>query len=205
MSPTASPASTASTDALMRTGLMQVPVAVVMFDSELRIVGVNAAAGRLACGPPATEWAGRRLGDVLPGMDADLIERSLRRVLATGEPVFELEVSGHDAGDPGDGNRGDPGGERFWSCVQFRVYGSRGETAGVACAMMDVTERVRNQRRLALVDEASARIGTTLDIRRTAEELLDVAIARLADVGSVDLLATVIDGDHTRRTPMTRR
>ena len=98
---TAPTAPTASTDALMRTGLMQVPVAVVMFDSELRIVGANAAAGRLACGPSATEWAGRRLGDVLPGMDADLIERSLRRVLATGEPVFELEVSSHDAGDPG--------------------------------------------------------------------------------------------------------
>src|SRR5258707_430309 len=87
--PMASPASQASPDALMLTGLMQVPVAVVMFDSELRIVVANAAAGRLACGPPATEWAGRRLGDMLPGMDADLIERSLRRVLATGEPVFE--------------------------------------------------------------------------------------------------------------------
>jgi Stage II sporulation protein E (SpoIIE)/GAF domain len=46
------------------------------------------------------------------------------------------------------------------------------------------------------VDEASARIGTTLDIGRTAEELLDVATARLADVGAVDLLATVIDGDQ---------
>src|SRR5260370_40735385 len=64
--------------------------------------------------------------------------------------------------------------------------------------MRDVTERTRNLRRLALVDETSARIGTTLDIGRTAEELLDVAIARLADVGAVHLLATVIDGDqHT--------
>jgi GAF domain-containing protein len=107
-------------------------------------------------------------------------------VLATGEPVFGFEVSSHGGGDPG--------GERFWSCVQFRFAGPDGEAAGVACEMMDVTERARNQRRLSLVDEASARIGTTLDIGRTAEELLDVAIARLADVGAVDLLATVIDG-----------
>ncbi len=125
---------------------------------------------------------------MLPGIDAGLIERSLRRVLATGEPVFELEVSSHGGGEPG--------GERFWSCTLFRIAGPDGATAGVACGILDVTERTRNQRRLALVDEASARIGTTLDITRTAEELLDVAIARLADVAAVDLLATVIDGDQ---------
>src|SRR6516162_7616720 len=99
---------------------MQVPAGVVIFDTELRIVGVNEAAERLTCGPPATAWAGRRLGDVVPRIDADLIERSLRRVLATGEPVFELEVSGHDGRDAG--------GECFWNCVQFRVYGPDGET-----------------------------------------------------------------------------
>jgi PAS domain S-box-containing protein len=176
----------ASLNALIPVGLMQVPVGVVVFDTELRIVGVNEAAERLTGGPPATEWAGRRLGEVLPGMDADLIEQSLQGVLATGEPVFELEVSSHDDRDPG--------GERFWNCTQFRIYGPHGETALMACAMMEITERARNQRRLALVDEASARIGTTLDIGRTAEELLDVAIPRLADVGAVDLLATVIDG-----------
>ena len=50
--------------------------------------------------------------------------------------------------------------------------------------------------RLALADEASTRIGTTLDITRTAEEFLDVAVPRLADVGAVDLLPTVIHGDQ---------
>ncbi|MCW2933494.1 MAG: rsbP 8, partial [Actinomycetia bacterium] len=178
----------ASLSPLIPVGLMQIPVGVIVFDTELRIVGVNEAAERLTGGPATTEWTGRRLGQVLPGMDADLIERSLQGVLATGEPVFELEVTSHDGRDPG--------GERFWNCTQFRIYGPHGETALAACAMVDVTERARNQRRLALVDEASARIGTTLDIGRTAEELLDVAIARLADVGSVDLLATVIDGDQ---------
>ena len=182
-----SPLNPASPDELIPAGLLQVPAGVVIFDTELRIVALNEAAERLACGLPATEWARRRLGDVLPGVDTDLIERSLRRVLATGEPVFELEVSTRDTAGPGE--------ERFWSCVQFRVYGPEGELAGVACAIVDITERARNQRRLALVDEASARIGTTLDIRRTAEELLDVAIPRLADVGAVDLLAAVIESD----------
>jgi GAF domain-containing protein len=169
-------------------GLMQSPFCLVFFDTELRIVWVNQAAKRLCDGIPAAGWPGRRLGDVLPCMDTGSIEQSLRRVLATGEPVADLEV-GSRAGS-------DPGGERFWSCVQFRIDGPDGKPAGVAHVMREVTERAHNQRRLALADEASARIGTTLDITRTAGELLDVAIPRLADVGSVDLLTTVIDGDQ---------
>src|SRR5260370_8177605 len=126
------------------------------------LIGVGLAAG----------WAGRRLGDLLPGKDAGWIERSLRRVLATGEPVFELEVSSQ--------GRDEPGGERCWSCTQFRIDGPDGETAGVACGLMEITERARNQRRLALGDEASPRIGTPLALPRTPDELPEVALARLA-------------------------
>src|SRR5258708_8956628 len=72
-----------SLDALIPMGLMQAPeVGAVMLDTELRIVWVNEAAERLIGGPPAAGWAGRWLGEVLPGMDAGVIERSLRRVLA---------------------------------------------------------------------------------------------------------------------------
>ncbi|HEX4656964.1 MAG TPA: PAS domain-containing protein, partial [Streptosporangiaceae bacterium] len=143
---------------------MQAPVGVVMLDAELRVVWVNAAAERLSAGRPAGGWpGGRRLGEVLPGVGADVIERSLRRVLATGEPAFDLEVTARADGEPG--------GERAWSCLQFRVEGPDGAPAGVAHMMLEVTERIQSQRRLALADEASARIGTTLDITRTAEEL----------------------------------
>jgi len=175
-------------DALIPMGLMQSPVGVVMFDAELRIVWVNEAAVRLNGSTPAARWPGRRLGEVLPCIDADLIERSLRRVLATGEPVVALEVISRAGGDCG--------GERFWSCLQFRIDSPDGEPAGVAQMMRDVTEQAQNQHRLALADEACARIGTTLDITRTAGELLDVALAHLADAGAVDLLATVIEGDQ---------
>ena len=176
-------------DALIRPmGLMQSPLGVVMFDTELRVIWVNEATVCLSGGTPATRWPGRRLGEVLPFIDADPIERSLRRALATGEPVVDLEVSSRAGGDLG--------GERFWNCLQFRIDGPDGEAAGVACMIREVTEHANNQHRLALVDEAGARIGTTLDITRTAEELLDVAIPRLADAGAVDLLATVIDGDQ---------
>ena len=172
-------------------GLKQSPSCIVIFDTELRVAWANEAANRLGYGIPAAQWPGRRLGEVLPHLDAGAVERSLRQVLATGSPVTDLEVSGRADGDPE--------GERVWDCTQFRIYGPDGKAAGAVHRMREVTERARSQRRLALADEASARIGTTLDITRTAEELLQVAIPRLADAGAVDLLPTVIKGDrHTR-------
>jgi PAS domain S-box-containing protein len=52
------------------------------------------------------------------------------------------------------------------------------------------------QGRLALLNDASVRIGTTLDLRRTAEELIEVVLPRFADFATVDLLASVMRGDE---------
>src|SRR5258708_17315491 len=92
-------------DGLIPMGLVQSPLGVVMFDAELRVVWVNEAAVRLSGGTPAGRWPGRRLGEVLPCMDADVIERSLRRGVAAGA------AGGGLAG--GDRVRG-CGAERFW-------------------------------------------------------------------------------------------
>jgi Stage II sporulation protein E (SpoIIE)/PAS fold/GAF domain len=179
---------TVTLDALTRSaGLIRSPLGVIVVDTDLRIAWANQAAGRLGDGMPATAWAGRRLGELLPDMNTGPVEQSLQRVLVTGEPVADLEVRSHV---------GDPGEERCWSCTQFPVTRADGQAAGVTILLREVTEQARNQRRLALADEASARIGTTLDITRTAEELLEVAIPRLADAGGVNLLATVFDGDR---------
>ncbi|MFI0816065.1 SpoIIE family protein phosphatase [Streptomyces sp. NPDC021098] len=52
------------------------------------------------------------------------------------------------------------------------------------------------RRRMELLSEASARIGTTLDVRRTAEELAETAVPRLADFVTIDLPDAVLRGDE---------
>jgi GAF domain-containing protein len=173
---------------------MQAPLSVVVFDPELQIVWANETAARIGDGPPAARWPGRRLAEVLPDLDVGSMEQSLRRVLVTGEPVFDLEVTGAASGWA---DR-----ERLWNCIQFQVGPPGGRAEHVAQVMREVTGHALGEQWLALADEASVRIGTTLDITRTAEELLDVAIPRLADAGRVNLLGTVIEGD--RHTPQTR-
>jgi len=54
---------------------------------------------------------------------------------------------------------------------------------------------------LALLNEASTRIGSTLDMTRTAEELVEVAVPELADFTTVDLLDSVYSGDEPTADP----
>ncbi|MFJ9613427.1 PP2C family protein-serine/threonine phosphatase [Streptomyces noursei] len=53
------------------------------------------------------------------------------------------------------------------------------------------------QRLLALTNRASKRIGTTLDVTRTAEELTEVCTEDFADLVTVDLLDAVLDETGT--------
>ena len=45
------------------------------------------------------------------------------------------------------------------------------------------------------------RIGTTLDVRRTAEELAEVAVPRFADFVTVDLAEAVLHGEEPTAPP----
>ncbi|CAL9294681.1 SpoIIE family protein phosphatase [Streptomyces sp. NPDC030392] len=54
-------------------------------------------------------------------------------------------------------------------------------------------------RRLAWLNEADSRIGTTLDLQRTAQELADFMVPTLADGAAVDLLESVLRGGGASR------
>ncbi|WP_394365565.1 SpoIIE family protein phosphatase [Streptomyces sasae] len=53
------------------------------------------------------------------------------------------------------------------------------------------------RRRLELLSEAGAGIGTTLDVRRTVEELAQTAVPKLADFVTVDLPDAVLRGEES--------
>ncbi|WP_261955038.1 SpoIIE family protein phosphatase/ATP-binding protein [Streptomyces nigrescens] len=87
--------------------------------------------------------------------------------------------------------------------VNVRPTAPFGGPAGSAVTLRDTTElRVLAgraevaQERLKLIYDAGLRIGTTLDVGRTAAELADVAVPRFADVVSVELLEPVLRGDE---------
>lgn len=54
------------------------------------------------------------------------------------------------------------------------------------------------RRALALLNAAGARIGNSLDLEKTARELLDVAVPQFCDLASVDLYEEVLAGEEPR-------
>lgn len=58
---------------------------------------------------------------------------------------------------------------------------------------------LRARQRLSLIADAGFRVGTTLDVSRTAEELTEVVVPRFADFAAVDLPDSVLLGEEPIR------
>ncbi len=163
------------------------PVAMAVFDTDLKCVRQNAAMTRLS-GLSEAGRQGKRLPEVLAGSDAMAWEKCMGRVLETGEPAFDHEIHGRFLGDPDQ--------ERVFSAAATALRDPRGRKVGLCTTVTDVTDQFRARERLVLLNEASTRIGSTLDVMRTAQELADVAAPRLADLVTVDLLESLLLGDE---------
>lgn len=158
------------------------PIGMAVMDTQLCYLWVNDTLERIG-GIPREERLGRRMSDVLPGLEADSIETLMRRVLDTGVPVIDYEYQGWSWADP---HR-----RRAYSTSFFPLTDGEGVVSGICYMVTDVTDRWKAQQRLALVNDAGASIGSTLDVMRTAQELADFAVPRFADLVLVDLLEPV--------------
>ncbi|MER6632427.1 SpoIIE family protein phosphatase [Streptomyces sp. NPDC000987] len=179
--------------------IAQSPNGLAVLDTDMRYVSVNPAMERLN-GIPASEHIGRTVREVLPHLDVDGMEAAIREVLETGSPLVGHRVVGHTPADPDQ--------EHALSISLYRLEDALGTVLGVAAAVADVTDQHRAgieaetaRRRLAVIADASARIGTTLELERTALELADVAVPELADVAAVDLLDAVAEGRRSSLGP----
>ncbi|MER5899828.1 SpoIIE family protein phosphatase [Streptomyces mirabilis] len=161
------------------------PVGIAIVDTDLRYVWSNAALEQFGGGPPHRRL-GRRLGDIQPGLDAETLEAQMRRVLESGRPVVGYEHVGRIQSAP---HR-----ESAHSLSFIRLEDDHGHPIGVYYTVVDVTDRYRARRRLALLDRAGEHIGRSLDVVHTAQELADVAVPGLADFVTVDLLESVLRG-----------
>ncbi|KQX53552.1 MULTISPECIES: SpoIIE family protein phosphatase [unclassified Streptomyces] len=132
----------------------------------------------------------------LLGLSADAERRHVSE-LGLDPRTVELLVSGRSATD--EVHRA---GDRLLA-VSVRPTVRDGSESGSVMTMRDTTElaaltgRAAVARgRLQLLYEAGVRIGTTLEVVRTAEELAEVAVPRFADFATVELLEPVLRGEE---------
>ncbi|TDC71653.1 SpoIIE family protein phosphatase [Streptomyces hainanensis] len=151
---------------------------VLILDEDRRLLLANEEARRLLDLP--AEAVGRDVGDL--GLDEATV------ALLGGDEDLTDEVH--------------PAGGRLLA-VNLRRTADHGGPPGTVATLRDTTEiqalsgRAETaQRRLGLLYAASVRIGTTLEITRTAEELVEVAVPEFADYVSVDLADNVLRGEE---------
>ncbi|WP_039934215.1 SpoIIE family protein phosphatase/ATP-binding protein [Streptomyces viridochromogenes] len=130
----------------------------------------------------------------LLGLPADVWGRSVRE-LGLPEPVMSLLSSPEEVTD-----EVLRAGDRLLAVNKRPTY-PQGGRGGSVVTLRDTTELAEVsgraeivRERLKLLYEAGVRIGTTLDVRRTAQELADVAAPQFADLVTVDLLDAVLRG-----------
>ncbi|MFJ4963960.1 SpoIIE family protein phosphatase [Streptomyces sp. NPDC088729] len=167
--------------------LTRSPVGMAVLDPQLRYLWLNDTLERFG-GVPREQRLGRRPNEVLPGELAATTERLMRQVLVTGAPITDYEYLGWSWSDP---HR-----RRAYSSSFFPLADAEENRIGIGYMVLDVTDRWNARRLLALVNEAGASIGSTLDVQRTAQELADFAVPRFADYVYVDLLDTALGDDR---------
>nr|WP_079038245.1 SpoIIE family protein phosphatase [Streptomyces sp. NBRC 110028] len=172
----------------------QSPLGFFLFGTDLRMLRVNDRFAKVF-GRPVEEYRGATAHDLLPRSEADRLAAALRQVLDSGRSLTDMPVMGTV---PGGHDR------RRWSVSLYRLHSGSGRPIGVAGLATDVTGRRHAEqeaagvrRNLALLNEAGARIGTSLDLETTARELLDVAVPQFCDLASVDLYQGLLSGDET--------
>ncbi|MGW3463745.1 SpoIIE family protein phosphatase, partial [Streptomyces olivaceoviridis] len=165
-------------------------VGLTIFDTDMRVVWGNVSTDLELAG--IAPYIGRPAADLFP--EGEFISRHhppdedqiMEHVLTTGEPIMGMHYRGRAPSDPVR--------EHVWSCSYHRLVDARGELLGLFEESLDITDRYRAQERLSLLVRAGKRIGASLDVRRTAAELADVAVPQLADEVLVDLPPAVIEG-----------
>ncbi|MEV6995926.1 SpoIIE family protein phosphatase [Streptomyces sp. NPDC093228] len=165
----------------------RLPIGVVIQDTNLRCVRGNDIQGSWD-GIPLSLRLGRRLTEAAPGTAAETLEAVMHQVLETGDSATDVD---YPALLPAYVRS-----NRILTASFFRLDDAQGRALGVCTVSMDVTGCRRAREHLAILGEASRRIGTTLDVMQTAQELADLAVPFLADYATVDLAESVPLGEE---------
>ncbi|MDQ3850507.1 MAG: SpoIIE family protein phosphatase [Actinomycetota bacterium] len=178
--------------ALLDTLFSSAPVGLAFLDASLRYVRINDALAEMN-GVPADDHVGRSLSEVLPEMDPD-VRAHPRRVLETGEPVLDIELTGRTPAQPGE--------QRHWRAGYYPVRHRTGEILGVGCVVVEETDRVRlleaergareraelAEQRASFLARAGEMLTASLDYEETLRRVARAAVPERADWCVVDML-----------------
>ncbi|QLJ03217.1 SpoIIE family protein phosphatase [Streptomyces sp. NEAU-sy36] len=178
-------------DRLLRWAFYQSPFALAIHDTQGRFLRLNAPMEQ-QMNATESDLRGRLIADHLTDPAFEMSGRAVERVAVTGVPErFETH-----ARVPGEQYA------HAWIVHVFPLKDPDGAVRGVYVSALDFSEQSVSRERLALLNEASRRIGSSLDVIRTAQEMAEVSVPGAADFVSVELLDAVLQGDEPAPLPL---
>ncbi|MGL5065862.1 MAG: PAS domain-containing protein, partial [Microcoleus sp.] len=119
------------------------PIGLAVLDRDLRFVRINLLLAEIN-GFSVEEHIGRSVRELLPDLAGEA-EPLLRRILETGEPIFNLEISGETASQPGV--------RRTWRENWYPHKDAAGEIIGINIAAHEITDCRRMEASLRQSEE----------------------------------------------------
>ncbi|GGS85612.1 SpoIIE family protein phosphatase [Streptomyces chromofuscus] len=169
-------------NALVRGAILdRAPIGVVVRDLELRCTWVNDAMEHHD-GTSRERRLGRRFDEAWPSGEAEATGAVMRQVLQSGS----TKVHEYRTWLPTSLGEERPFAVSF-TCLQ----GADGRALGMCTISVDLIESRRERERLAVLGEAGTRLGRTLGVMQTGQELADLAVPLFADFVAVDLEQSV--------------
>ena len=168
------------------------PIGLCVIDTDLRWVRINDFLARLNGIPPEMH-IGHTVRELLPQV-ADVVEPILRRVLETGEPMRDIELSGETPAEPGV--------ERHWLEHFHPLRHEDGTVVGVSVVCVEVTDDRRAAEERRRLTEAVQR---ELEERVRAESALleaEQRAHRAAVEANVQKSRFLANMSHELRTPL---
>ena len=164
----------ASLDTLVATA----PIGLAFWDLDFRYVRINDALAEIN-GVSRDESIGRRLHEIVPAL-APTLEPLWRRILETGEPLVDIEITGETPAQPGV--------LRTWLTTYYPVPDSAGEWVGIGAIVSEITGRKRAEaeaegarRRVELLAEAGELLASALDYQEAIARIPAIAVPTLGD------------------------
>ncbi|MGW3405152.1 PAS domain-containing protein, partial [Streptomyces zhihengii] len=172
-------------------------------DDELRIV--RAAASRNGgdgdAGEEAQSPVGRRFSDVYPLGDGPADMERLLAEVVRGQVRVRRNLRGRRALAP------DHDGTRIYS-LSFHPLGDAATRPAraerIAVLVADVTERECARERAASLDAVRERVGQSLDLAATCEDLVHAVVPGFADIAVVEIVDEVLRGAQAPEGPLGR-
>lgn len=163
--------------------------ALFVVDEELHVVSANAAARTLS-GASARQIQGRPIPNVWPLSSRGELEHILRQATADGTPVADHVMR--------TGLENDPQRTHTVAVLPLR------DAPGAVVVAHDVTGQEKAHRGVQALYAVRERVGQTLDVVATCQELVHALVPGFADIVVVEVVEPVVHGEEPPLSPLGR-